>query len=164
MGNSWLLQNVSGVRPPARPSWKSSAPCIFCFGFCSGQPPASKWSGRWRPVPVDIFLAFVLRSLGLKRYGGPPEAVALADAPGADLPPACTGCSGCASPSPAGIGAPSGLQVARVVSEALKAAERPAVPASPSPKAAPVVHTASPKAQLEDAMVEEVLRALAGGR
>jgi L-fuculose-phosphate aldolase len=105
-----------------------------------------------------------LRSLGLKRYGGPPEAVALADAPGADLPPACTGCSGCASPSPAGIGAPSGLQVARVVSEALKAAERPAVPASPSPKAAPVVHTASPKAQLEDAMVEEVLRALAGGR
>jgi hypothetical protein len=54
--------------------------------------------------------------------------------------------------------------VARVVSEAIKAAERPAVPASPSPKAAPVVHTASPKAQLEDAMVEEVLRALAGGR
>ena len=49
-------------------------------------------------------------------------------------------------------------------SEALKAAERPAMPASPSPKAAPVVPVSSPKAQLEDAMVEEVLRALAGGR
>jgi len=34
-----------------------------------------------------------LRSMGLKRYGGPPEAVAQADLPGADLPEACTACA-----------------------------------------------------------------------
>lgn len=35
-----------------------------------------------------------LRSMGLKRYGGPPGAVAKADAPGADLPDACLVCAG----------------------------------------------------------------------
>ena len=34
-----------------------------------------------------------LRSMGLKRYGGPPSAVAKADSPNADLPPSCTDCS-----------------------------------------------------------------------
>ena len=35
-----------------------------------------------------------LRSMGLKRYGGPPSAVAKADDPNTDLPPSCTVCSG----------------------------------------------------------------------
>lgn len=50
-----------------------------------------------------------LRSLGLNRYGGPPEAVLKADAPGADLPAACT----CAAPAPtasAPVGPPGGPQ------------------------------------------------------
>ena len=46
-----------------------------------------------------------LRSMGLKRYGGPPEAVAKADEPGADLPGACLddACldgNGCGAPTP----------------------------------------------------------------
>ena len=45
-----------------------------------------------------------LRSMGLKRYGGPPSAVAKADLPGADLPEACQACTGCTNPSPTGIG------------------------------------------------------------
>ena len=38
-----------------------------------------------------------LRSMGLKRYGGPPSAVAQADLPGADLPDSCRGGPDCAS-------------------------------------------------------------------
>ena len=45
-----------------------------------------------------------LRSMGLKRYGGPPSAVAQADLPGADLPEACRSCTGCNNPQPTGIG------------------------------------------------------------
>jgi len=45
-----------------------------------------------------------LRSMGLKRYGGPPAAVAQADLPGADLPDACRSCTGCNNPNPTGIG------------------------------------------------------------
>lgn len=58
-----------------------------------------------------------LRSMGLKRYGGPPAAVAMADAPGADLPESCRSCSGCATPSAEGIGDRVALTVARIVSE-----------------------------------------------
>lgn len=58
-----------------------------------------------------------LRSMGLKRYGGPPSAVAKADQPGADLPHACVGCSGCANPAPQGIAPKSELRMARVVSQ-----------------------------------------------
>lgn len=78
-----------------------------------------------------------LRSMGLKRYGGPPSAVAKADQPGADLPHACTGCSGCANPTPSGIAPQVSLKMARV-SE---------TPTKPHP-------------QLEQALVTEVLRAL----
>jgi len=42
--------------------------------------------------------AVKLRSMGLKRYGGPPSAVAKADEPGADLPGACQPSGTCASP------------------------------------------------------------------
>ena len=45
-----------------------------------------------------------LRSMGLKRYGGPPSAVAQADLPCADLPDACRACTGCNNPNPTGIG------------------------------------------------------------
>lgn len=58
-----------------------------------------------------------LRSMGLKRYGGPPEAVAMADEPNADLPDACISCSGCNVPSPRGIGPKAGFDVVRVLSE-----------------------------------------------
>lgn len=100
-----------------------------------------------------------LRSLGLKRYGGPPEAVAKADEPGADLPAACKGCSGCGNPSPAGVGPAKGLRMARVVEAALRAVG-PTVPAAPTPGAPPMVSMRAPSQGVEDAVVEEVLRAL----
>jgi len=57
-----------------------------------------------------------LRAMGLKRYGGPPSAVAKADDPAADLPSVCTGCSGCATPTPSGIAPRSEMRMARVTS------------------------------------------------
>ncbi len=77
-----------------------------------------------------------LRSMGLKRYGGPPSAVAKADRPGADLPHACLTCSGCAHPHPSGIAPKSELKMARVVSAPMGASS------------------------LENVLVGEVLRAL----
>lgn len=47
--------------------------------------------GRVKDLPPHE--AERLRSMGLKRYGGPPSAVAQADLPGADLPAACLTCS-----------------------------------------------------------------------
>lgn len=119
--------------------------------------------GMVRELPSDE--AVKLRSLGLKRYGGPPEAVAKADAPGADLPPACLSCTGCNNPNPSGIGPKRDLRMARVssrplpelqaaVSEArnaLSAASRPAAPGDGTDA-------------LEAAVVAEVLRALAVAR
>lgn len=92
--------------------------------------------GGIRELPADE--AAKLRSMGLKRYGGPPSAVAKADAPGADLPEACRACSGCAHPSPSGIAPKADLKMARVTS-------------------APVVSQS-----MEDALVREVLKALGG--
>ena len=74
-----------------------------------------KWArdlGEMREL--DPAEATRLRSMGLKRYGGPPSAVAQADAPGADLPAACLDCSGCGTPSAAGLGAKVGFSMARV--------------------------------------------------
>lgn len=93
--------------------------------------------GGVRELPPEE--AVKLRSMGLKRYGGPPSAVARADAPGADLPDACKACSGCAHPTPSGIAPKSELKMARVTS-------------------APVVG-----ASMEDALVREVLAALQRG-
>lgn len=81
-----------------------------------------------------------LRSLGLKRYGGPPSAVDKADAPGADLPSACTSCSGCANPTPQGIAPKAPLRMARVVAQAPRSLET--------------------SSALEDAVLAEVLKAL----
>ena len=90
--------------------------------------------GGVRELPPEE--AQKLRSMGLKRYGGPPNAVARADAPGADLPEACRSCSGCSHPTPSGIAPKSELRMARVTS-------------------APVVSQS-----MEDALVSEVLKAL----
>ncbi|MFZ5479678.1 MAG: class II aldolase/adducin family protein [Myxococcota bacterium] len=93
--------------------------------------------GNVRELPPDE--AVRLRSMGLKRYGGPPSAVAKADQPGADLPGVCNGCSGCAHPHPAGVAPKVELRMARV--------------------------TDRPLADLRDenVLVQEVLRALARG-
>lgn len=64
-----------------------------------------------------------LRSLGLNRYGGPPEAVAKAAAPGADLPAACT-CAAAPSPSAAAGIAENNAQVDVLVGEVLRALGR----------------------------------------
>jgi L-fuculose-phosphate aldolase len=66
-----------------------------------------------------------LRSMGLKRYGGPPEAVAKADDPGADLPAACLDCSGCGCPTETGLAPPVGFSLARLTNTAIKKATQP---------------------------------------
>ena len=80
-----------------------------------------------------------LRRMGLLRYGGPPESVARALEPGADLPDACRGCSGCARPTPSGISAVADVRVARLISSL----GRPPVPDG-----------------MEEVVFEEVVRAL----
>jgi L-fuculose-phosphate aldolase len=58
--------------------------------------------------------AVALRKMGLHRYGGAPGALARIDDPHADLPFACTECSGCGHPSPAGIAPKAGFTLARI--------------------------------------------------
>ena len=89
--------------------------------------------GNVKELPPEE--AIKLRKLGLGRYGGPPSAVARQGEPHADLPPACTGCSGCANPHPTGIAPRANLKMARVltdtvsedaiVAEVVKALSRP---------------------------------------
>ena len=92
--------------------------------------------GQVRELPPKE--AAHLRSMGLKRYGGPPSAVARADDPNADLPPACVGCDGCSNPSSDGIGPEASLRLARLVAS------------SPPPV---------PK-ELQSVVIDEVLKAL----
>ena len=74
-----------------------------------------KWArDLGRVQELDPSEAVHLRSMGLKRYGGPPSAVAKADAPGADLPPACLDCSGCGAPTDTGLAPRVGFSLARV--------------------------------------------------
>ena len=82
-----------------------------------------------------------LRQMGLKRYGGPPSAVAKADEPGADLPEACLSCSGCSNPSPTGVGPEVDLRLARVLAG--------------SPQA-----DATPSKRLNELVTEELMKAL----
>jgi len=96
---------------------------------------AARDMGHVKTLPAEE--AVHLRSMGLKRYGGPPAVVARADEPGAGLPEACLGCGGCANPKPTGIAPPGGFKVLRVV--------------SPDP---------SERRALEDMVEEEVLKAL----
>ena len=74
-----------------------------------------KWARDLGQVQeLDPAEAVHLRSLGLKRYGGPPSAVAKADDEGADLPAACLDCSGCGTPTETGLGPQVGFTLARV--------------------------------------------------
>ncbi|MCO4768436.1 MAG: class II aldolase/adducin family protein [Deltaproteobacteria bacterium] len=63
---------------------------------------------------LDPAEAVKLRSMGLKRYGGPPSAVARADDEHADLPAACIDCSGCGTPTAGGLATRAAFSVARV--------------------------------------------------
>lgn len=120
--------------------------------------------GFVRELPPDE--AVRLRSMGLKRYGGPPSAVAQADAPHADLPEACQSCTGCNHPTPSGIGPKSDLRMARVshqplpaLQDAINAAKRAVEQASrPAPPSATL---SSDQDALEAAVAAEVLRTLA---
>ena len=89
--------------------------------------------------------------MGLKRYGGPPSAVAKADHPCVDLPDVCTGCSGCAVPSAEGIAPKADFTMARLTTNPQR------VQGTPQPVAAP----ASAASVLEEAVMAEVLKALA---
>lgn len=127
--------------------------------------------GRVRELPPEE--SAKLRSMGLKRYGGPPEAVARADEAGADLPPACTDCTGCCSPNPKGVGPEYNLRMARVVENALqtmsgaqpKAVGLPQLSAAQAPQAPPLGGAASLPggSMLEEVVAAEVLRLLQGG-
>lgn len=111
-----------------------------------------------------------LRSLGLKRYGGPPTAVAKADQPGADLPPACLSCTGCNHPKPAGIGPKSDLRFARLTGQSLPALQeaidraRQELDGARSPAPGRPAGSGSATDDLEAAVAAEVLRALAASR
>ena len=100
--------------------------------------------GGVKELPPDE--AVRLRAMGLKRYGGPPSAVAKADQPGADLPQACLGCSGCAHPTETGIGPRVDMRLARLTEVPLHTPL--------SSKGADRLRT------LEDTVVDEVLKVL----
>jgi len=89
--------------------------------------------------------AIKLRRMGLKRYGGPPSAVAKADEGCVDLPDACVACNGCNNPSPRGIGPKVDLRMARVMSP-------------------PASQPSKPPTGVQDIVMDEVLKALRSGR
>ena len=107
-----------------------------------------------------------LRSMGLKRYGGPPSAVAQADMPGADLPEACRSCTGCTNPNPTGIGPSTtgsreGLRMARVSTGPLQSLENALADAA---RFSLTGSTEGPSADpLEQAVTNAVLQALKDG-
>lgn len=74
--------------------------------------------GGMKELPADE--AVKLRSMGLKRYGGAPGAVAMADEPGADLPEVCVGCSGCGNPTEEGIAPKVGFSMARLTNTTVR--------------------------------------------
>jgi L-fuculose-phosphate aldolase len=123
--------------------------------------------GSVKDLPADE--AVKLRAMGIRRYGGPPSAHAALDKPGVDLPDACVSCSGCANPRPDGVGVErggqQGLSMARVVErtmlrlgDVLTEADR--LEAASAQVQAPSLAGALGAAGLEEAVVEEVLRAL----
>lgn len=125
--------------------------------------------GFVRELPPDE--AVKLRSMGLKRYGGPPSAVARADEPGADLPDACLSCSGCSNPDPSGIAPRSDMRMARVASKPLQtlqaAVDAAMAAAAGGPRATGATRATSAPAQtdtaaMEEAVAAEVMRLLAG--
>tara|TARA_B100000700_G_C14767377_1_gene725044 strand:- start:334 stop:789 length:456 start_codon:yes stop_codon:yes gene_type:complete len=73
----------------------------------------AKDMGGVKTLPPDE--AEKLRRMGLKRYGGPPAAVAKSDNPGADLPHECLDCSDVEPPSPVPAAPTSDLRMARII-------------------------------------------------
>ena len=116
--------------------------------------------GGAKELPPDE--AVKLREMGIRRYGGPPSAKASLSQDGADLPEACLSCSGCATPGPSGLGAQSGLRMARLVRGTL--AREESISAEARALVGRAESTAAPKQAsdpgLENAVVEEVLRAI----
>jgi L-fuculose-phosphate aldolase len=76
---------------------------------------AARDLGQVQDLPPDE--AGKLRTLGLLRYGGPPDAVARAREPGADLPESCRQCSGCGDPKDVGLGRAAGFSIARLTTK-----------------------------------------------
>jgi len=118
--------------------------------------------GRVQELAADE--AVKLRAMGLRRYGGPPSAVAKAGDPGADLPAVCLACSGCGNPSPtgigpAGVGARADLRLARVAVRSPFTLEAALTEARRFVGDAGTAES-SPAPELETAIVSEVLRAL----
>ncbi len=117
-----------------------------------------------RVQELDSTEAVKLRSMGLKRYGGPPEAVAKANTPGADLPSACLDCSGCVNPSAGSIAASAlhsrtDLRMARVAARAPMTLGDALIQARRMVgQGGSTEQDSSP--ELETAIVDEVLRAL----
>ncbi len=116
--------------------------------------------GAVRELPPEEAVA--LRSMGLKRYGGPPNAVAKADQPGADLPSSCLSCTGCNHPKPAGIGPKSDMRFARLTQQSLPALQEMVAQAKRELDG-PAAGSGGTDA-LEAAVAAEVLRALAERR
>jgi L-fuculose-phosphate aldolase len=82
---------------------------------------AARDLGQIQDLPAEESVK--LRSMGLKRYGGPPEAVAMADDPQADLPDACIDCSGCGQPSHTGLMVGANFTVARITNTPVRSFE-----------------------------------------
>ena len=121
--------------------------------------------GRVKELPPSE--AAHLRSMGLKRYGGPPSAVAQADLPGADLPEACMACADeegdGGSPSTGGApgAAPAGMRMAQMRAETHGTLESALSDAARFGLTGSVV---SGETALEQAVVDAVIQALRDGR
>ena len=107
-----------------------------------------------------------LRSMGLKRCGGPPSAVAQADLPGADLPEACRSCTGCTNPNPTGIGpsetgSRAGLRMARVTAAPLQSLDAALADAA---RFSLTGSTEKQPSALEAAVTAAVIQALGDGQ
>jgi len=99
--------------------------------------------GGVKTLPPDE--AAKLRKMGLKRYGGPPAAVAKSDEPGADLPHICLGCAECETPAPLAMESSSDLRMARIVEN-------------------PFTSQESDSKKLTDLVTDEVIKAIQEGR
>mgnify|MGYP001290927344 CR=1 FL=1 len=107
--------------------------------------------------PLDPNEAVHLRSMGLKRYGGPPSAVAKADLPGADLPDSCQACTD----DDGTAGARSNLRMAQVTSSSTASLESAMADAA---RFSLTGSTEEPTpSQLEKAITAAVIQALGDG-
>ena len=116
--------------------------------------------GRVKELPPSE--AAHLRSMGLKRYGGPPSAVAQADLPGADLPDACMICADeDADAGSTSSAAPTAMRMAQMRAETGGTLESALSDAARFGLTGSVV---SGESVLEQAVVDAVIQALRDGR